>query len=81
MADTVRIEPAAHSALTEIARAKRLSLTEALSRAIETYRRQVFLEGVAEDFAALRQDAKAWREERAEREAWDTTSKDGLADE
>ena len=81
MADTVRIEAAAHAALSEIARAKHLSLTEALSRAVEIYRRQVFLEGVAGDFAALRGDAKAWREEQAEREAWDTTAKDGLDDE
>jgi hypothetical protein len=81
MADTVRIEAAAHAALSEIARAKHLSLTEALSRAVETYRRQVFLEGVADDFIALRSNAKAWSEEQGEREAWDTTAKDGLHDE
>ena len=78
MAETVRIDPAAHAALAEIARAKHIPLTEALSRAVELYRREVFLEGVASDFAALRSDRRAWRGELVEREAWDTTSADGL---
>jgi predicted transcriptional regulator len=78
MAETVRIDPAAHAALTEIARAKHISLTEALTRAVETYRREVFLEAVAAGFAALRQDEAAWAEERGERDLWDTTLADGL---
>jgi hypothetical protein len=78
MAETVRIDPAAHLALAEIARAKHLSLTEALSRAVELYRREVFLEGVASDFAALRADADTWADEQAERSAWDATNADGL---
>ncbi len=81
MAETVRIDPIAHAALAEIARAKHLTLTEALSRAIETYRRQVFLEGVADDFAALHPNTEAWAEEQAEQDVWETTNADGLADE
>lgn len=77
MAETVRIDPAAHIALAEIARAKHVSLTEALSRAVELYRREVFLEGVASDFVALRADAGAWSEEQAARSAWDATNDDG----
>jgi len=81
MAETVRIDPAAHAALAEIARAKQLSLTEALSQAVESYRRELFLEGLASDFAALRADVDAWADEQVEREAWDITSGDGLEDE
>lgn len=81
MAETIRIDPAAHTALTEIARAKHISLVEALSQAVELYRREVFLEGVANDYAALRAHPRAWKEERAEREAWDATDQDGLEDE
>ena len=81
MAETVRIDPAAHAALAEIARAKQLSLTEALSHAVESYRRELFLEGLASDFATLRADDKAWAAEQVEREAWDTTNGDGLEDE
>ena len=80
MAETVRIDPAAHAALAEIARAKQLSLTEALSQAVESYRRELFLEGLASDFAALRADVDAWADEQVEREAWDITSGDGLED-
>ena len=78
MAETVRIEPAAHLALVEIAREKHVSLTEALSRAVELYRRQVFLEGVAADFASLKADAGAWAEEEAERRVWDASNADGF---
>jgi hypothetical protein len=78
MAETVRIEPAAHLALVEIAREKHVSLTEALSLAVELYRREVFLEGVAADFASLQADAGAWAEEEAERRVWDASNADGL---
>jgi hypothetical protein len=81
MAETVRIDPAAHAALAEIARANHLSLTEALSRAIEAYRRDEFFTGLANDFIALRADAAQWAQEKADREAWDVTNTDGLADE
>jgi hypothetical protein len=79
MAETVRIDPSSHAALTEIARAKRIPLAEALSRAIEAYRREVFLDGVAADLAAL--PAKARWDDRTERDVWDATNGDGLADE
>ena len=77
MAETVRIDPKAHAILREIASATDLSLTEVLSRAVEEYRRKVFLEGLAKDFAALRSDRESWSEELAQRQAWDAT----LADE
>lgn len=81
MAETVRIEPATHAALAEIARAKHLSLTEALSRVVEAYRREMLIQALDEDYAALRADPEAWREELQERELWDPTNLDGLEDE
>jgi hypothetical protein len=81
MAETVRIDPASHAALTEIARAKHIPLTEALSRAVESYRREMLIQAMDADYAALREDPAAWAEEQAERAAWETTSADGLADE
>ena len=79
--ETVRIAPSAHAALREIADAKHIPMTEALTNAVETYRRQVFLEGLASDYAALRADPKAWAEEQADLEVWDTAIADGLEDE
>lgn len=81
MAQTVRIDLTAHAALTEIARAKHLTLTEALARAVEAYRREMMIEAMDVDYAALRADPDAWAEEQADRAAWDTTNADGLADE
>jgi hypothetical protein len=77
MAATVRIEQATHRALAEVARAKGITLQSALTCAVEAYRRQVFLEGLADDFARLRADRRAWTEEQQERAAWDQTLKDG----
>ena len=53
-------------------------MVEALAKAVETYRRQTFLEGLNADFAALRKDRRAWAEERSECAAWDATMADGL---
>jgi hypothetical protein len=80
MAETVRIDASAHAMLQDIARAEHVTLTEALTRAVEAYRRQVFLEGLNEEFAALRADAKAWASEASERQAWDATLADGRAE-
>ena len=78
MAETVRIERAAHTALVEIARSLDTSLTDALSLAIAAYRRQVFIEEVNAGYAAMRSDPRVWAEEMRERETWDQTSNDGL---
>ena len=81
MAETVRIDPASHAALAEIAKAKHIPLSEALARAVEAYRRDVFLEAMAAGYKAIRVDPEAWADELAEREPWETTSADGLEDE
>ena len=50
-----------------------------LDRAIEHYRRDKFLRDANADFAALKRDKKAWKEELKEREIWEQTLADGLA--
>lgn len=49
-----------------------------LNEAIDSYRRQKFLEEANAAFAALRSDPEAWGEEQQEREIWDRTIEDGL---
>jgi len=49
-----------------------------LNEAIDSYRRQKFLEDANAAFAALRNDPEAWREEQQEREIWNRTITDGL---
>ncbi len=49
-----------------------------VEEAIEQYRRRRFLEGLNQDFQALKEDAQAWQEELAERALWDNTLLDGV---
>ncbi len=49
-----------------------------LGKAIEEYRRQHFLRGLAADFATLGSHPEAWGEELREREEWDATLGDDL---
>jgi predicted transcriptional regulator len=75
---TVRIHEDTHRSLKDLAQQTGEAMADILATAIEEYRRQHFLKGLAADFAALRRDPAAWEEELREREAWDTTLGDGL---
>jgi hypothetical protein len=79
MAETVRIAPEAYEDLSEIAKTLNVPLTEALSRVLHDSRRELFLRGVAADYAALTSEERA--EEDAELRAWDSTLSDGLENE
>jgi len=52
-----------------------------IDRALEGYRREKFLRAANADFAALKCDPKAWKEELRDRDVWEQTSADGLAKE
>jgi hypothetical protein len=75
---TVRISRSAHAVLRELSEEVDEPMTEVLSKAIEAYRRQRFLDALNADFAALRADPDAWAEEQQDRAAWDATLADGL---
>lgn len=77
---TVRLQASTHRALKELSGHTGESMSEVLTKAIEEYRRKLFLAGLSNDFAALRADPQAWREELAERRAWEATLSDDLGD-
>ena len=77
-ATTIRIRPASHQALKELAAMTGHSLQDELDRAVEQRRRAVYLEGLKADYAALQQDSKASAEFQKEVALWDTSSDDGL---
>lgn len=79
-AETVRIKPATHAKLREIAAATGRTMPEVLEEAVEALRRQRILNATNEAYAKLKADPKAWAAELAEREAWDATTADGLGD-
>ncbi len=74
----VRIGRESHRALRELAEQTGEPMRALHALANEEYGRKRFLEGANEDFAALRADPEAWREEQQERGVWDTTLAVGL---
>ena len=73
----VRISPRAHELLRQLAEEEQRSMQSVLDRALERYRRERFLRAANADFAALKGDAKAWKQELGEREWWEQTVADG----
>lgn len=78
--ETVRIHTHTHAKLKQLADEVGESMPDVLERAVDAYSRRRFLELLNQDFAALSSDPAAWREETAERGAWDATLRDGLED-
>jgi hypothetical protein len=72
------ISEGARKLLEELARQTGQSVQAILAQALEDYRRKVFFQGLAADYAALKADPQAWEEELAERKLWETTLPDGL---
>jgi hypothetical protein len=75
----VRISPRAHELLRQLAQEEQQSMQSVLDSAIERYRREMFLRGANADFAALKRDRKAWKQELHDRELWDRTVADGIS--
>lgn len=76
MATQARISPETHKKLVRIAAETGKTQQEVIEAAVGSYEREMFLQQVNEGFARLRADPAAWREEEAEREAWDRTLDD-----
>jgi predicted DNA-binding protein len=79
MASTqVRISSTTHQILRHLSAEVGESMQTIIEEAIEQYRRRRFLEGLNQDFKALKEDSQAWQEELAERALWDNTLLDGV---
>lgn len=76
--ETVRITPQTYRVLKDLSERSGEPMTTVLKDAVEAYRRQKFLEDLAEDFGVLRSNKEAWAAEQAERSAWDATLTDDL---
>ncbi len=68
---TTRISGPSREVLQRLAEETGESVQAILDKAIEMYRRHRFLEKANLAFEALRANRKAWKEELAERQAWD----------
>ena len=74
----VRISPRVYELLRKLAAEEDESMQAILDKALGHYRREKFLLGANADFAALKQDPKAWSGELTERAVWEQTLSDGL---
>ena len=74
----VRISRDAHAVLRQLAHQEGVSLQALLDKAVENYRRRLFLEKANAAYETLRADKVRWNEELAERREWDATLADGL---
>ena len=77
-AATIRVRPATRQTLAQLAAHAHSSVQNVLDAAVESYRRQVFLEQTNQALADLRKDDRTWKEYRQEIEQWETTGNDGL---
>jgi predicted transcriptional regulator len=74
----VRIKAETYTRLKELAVKHKQSLPEVLDEAVDQLYRRRFLEACNRDYARLRKNSKAWKEELARRKQWDATNADGL---
>jgi hypothetical protein len=58
-----------------------LQISDVLDKAVETYRREVFLDDTNRAFETLKEDSVSWQEELEERALWEDTLSDGVNDE
>lgn len=77
---TVNLSEDAHKTLVKLAETSGETVQSVLDKAIENYRRYVFLVQATQAFATLRQDEELWQEELAERDLWDQTLADGVVE-
>lgn len=76
---TVRISQSGRDLLRQLADREHASMQAVLERALESYRRQRFLEQVNEAYADLHADPRADAALGAELAEWDATISDGLS--
>ena len=74
---TVRVSESTRRTLKDLSETERVPMQTLVERAIETYRRERFLEAANRTYAALKANPEAWKEELAERAVWDTSLADG----
>ena len=78
---TIRISEGSRATLRELSASQGEPMQTVLDKAIEDYRRKVFLERLNAAFQALRDDPEAWKEEEEERALFEGTLMDGLSEE
>lgn len=74
---TININQSTHKTLLQLAEISGDTVQTVMDKAIENYRRYLFLVQANQAFTALRNDEELWQEELAERQLWEETLIDG----
>jgi hypothetical protein len=78
---TARILDTDHALLQELSAQTGKQQQEIIHEALAAFHRERMLDDINAAFALLKRDEDAWREEQAERTAWDGTIADGVTSE
>lgn len=74
----ITINENTHEVLLRLSKQSGDNLQTSLDKAVEQYRRQLFLLQANQAFAALRKDEVLWQDELNERQEWEQTLADGV---
>lgn len=77
----VRISDGTYEILRVLSLTENKPMQEIVDKAVEDYRKNAFLKGLAEDYRRLQADADALKEYKSEMDLWDDTLSDGLNEE
>jgi hypothetical protein len=78
LSQTVEIGSASYDSLLQLSQTAGEPVQMVLDKAIEQYRRHVFLMRSSQAFAELRSDPELWQAELDERQLWDGAIADGI---
>ncbi len=78
MATQLRVNESTHSVIRKLASECGESMQSIVEKAVERYKRELFLESLSQDFKKLRENKEAWDEEMEERRLWENALLDGV---
>lgn len=76
----ISINESTHDQLLKLAEASGETIQAVLDKAVDNYRRHIFLTQANQGFVALKANKLLWEEEITERQAWDVAIADGVDD-
>lgn len=77
MAVQVRVNESTHILIRDLANEIGESMQSVVDKAVQRYKRELFLESLNEDFRNLRENSEDWKAELEERKLWENTLLDG----
>lgn len=78
MATQLRVNESTHTVIRKLANERGESMQSIVEKAVERYKRDLFLESLNQDFKRLRENKEAWDVEIEERRLWENTLLDGV---